>query len=236
MNIQADLQLEDKESRSTLNLSELPTLHPNFIRLVSCFRTVNALHLFRLSNQSFREVAQIITRLPQLRRLRVSLCRWNRAIPFPASNRRVRFEKLYCANFHGTDMDMVDWLGSRLDLSEFSALHLTILVDSDVVKLHHILQNRTHHLTYLYLCLMGTDDNSYGEPCTMGLYFMGMTCYLQNPSRCSVTPDWNALNLVFFGNFKQDISVTSVPYLPVSSSSFLPWLSIWLSPFLGIPI
>ncbi|KAJ3478844.1 hypothetical protein NLI96_g9477 [Meripilus lineatus] len=111
---------------------------------------------------------------------------------------------------------MVDWLGSRLDLSEFSALHLTILVDSDVVKLHHILQNRTHHLTYLYLCLMGTDDNSYEslsllshsrlECVELGLFWELQTGYLRHIGSISsrilqlIPPLIVYLTFTFLGN------------------------------------
>ncbi|KAJ3482627.1 hypothetical protein NLI96_g6845 [Meripilus lineatus] len=136
----------------TLDLRYLPTLHPSFIRLASCFKNVKTLSLWELSNQSFSEIIQLINRLPQLKSLRVMLCQWEKPVRFSPSN-RLRLETFHASSLTSSvKTDMLDWLESLQDLSGLSTLELwDAFRSSDLDKLSHILRRCTHSLKYLYL-------------------------------------------------------------------------------------
>lgn len=178
---------------SNLSLCQLPTLHPRFVHLVSCFKTVKTLRLWRLSDQSFREVIQVVNGLPQLRCLHVVECRWEQPGHF-FPKRRLRLAELNCVTFNGTEKDMLDWLGSLQDLSRLSALQFTIPYGSDMAKLYHILQQCTHSLRYFYLSLVGTDDDPYGEPCIFYISYLILTTLFVEFLSLS-----NHSNLEYFG-------------------------------------
>ncbi|KAJ3482629.1 hypothetical protein NLI96_g6847 [Meripilus lineatus] len=142
---------------SILILQELPTLHPRFIRLISCFKTVRALFLLTLESQSFSEIIQVVNRLPQLRSIRFYNSRWDQPARFFPSH-RLRLEKLSCdADIEGTRTSILDWLGSLQDLSGLRLLQLSTLGGSNLIKLHHILQRCTHSLRYLDLPFSDVD-------------------------------------------------------------------------------
>ena len=55
---------------------ELPDLHPACFALLSRFRTVQSVVLRWLNRQSLREITQLLSWFPQLRRLHVQFCEW----------------------------------------------------------------------------------------------------------------------------------------------------------------
>lgn len=55
---------------------ELPDLHPACFALLSRFRTVQSVILRWLNRQSLREITQLLSWFPQLRRLHVQFCEW----------------------------------------------------------------------------------------------------------------------------------------------------------------
>ncbi|KAJ3491202.1 hypothetical protein NLI96_g873 [Meripilus lineatus] len=70
----------------TLELGDLPILHPTSIPLCSLFRHVKTLSLRRLTNQSFVEIAQLINGFPQLRSLQLNDCEWS----WPSQQHQIR--------------------------------------------------------------------------------------------------------------------------------------------------
>ena len=78
---------------SILALFELPTLHPQFIRLVSRFKTVKGLTLWALNNQSFSEITQIVNHLPQLKSIYFCHSTWRQPVRFFPSH-RLRLEQV----------------------------------------------------------------------------------------------------------------------------------------------
>ncbi|KAJ3479710.1 hypothetical protein NLI96_g8871 [Meripilus lineatus] len=150
---------------STLTLNKLPTLHPRFIGLVSCFKTVKALSLWDSSAQSFSEIIQLINRLPQLTFLRINSMKWVRPARFFPSH-RLRPQQLICdAVSDGLMEDMLDWLGSLQHLSGLRYLDLFNLKSSDLNKMHHILHRCTHSLRYISLSL--DSEDIFGGSCTI---------------------------------------------------------------------
>ncbi|KAJ3479711.1 hypothetical protein NLI96_g8870 [Meripilus lineatus] len=136
---------------SALVLDRLPTLHPRFIRLVSCFKTVKALSLWDSSAQSFNEIIQLINRLPQLTFLGINDIEWVRPARFFPSQ-RLRLEQLVCSvGSDGMMADMLDWLGSLQHLSGLRYVYLFDLESSAMSKTHHILHRCTHSLRFLSL-------------------------------------------------------------------------------------
>lgn len=83
----------------TLELGELPILHRAFILLCSRFKQVTALHLQRLSRQTFLEITLLITRFPAIHTLYFSDCAW----PSPSQVHSIRRTN-HLINLH-VDMD-----------------------------------------------------------------------------------------------------------------------------------
>ncbi|KAJ3475181.1 hypothetical protein NLI96_g12006 [Meripilus lineatus] len=136
---------------SILYLDKLPTLHPRFIRLVSCFKTIRMLFLSNLENQSFSEITQVINRFPQLRSINFLATKWDRPVRFFPS-RSLRLEGIYCgANDEHSNTDVLDWLGSLQDLSRLRLLRIDPFHRSDLNKVHRILQRCIHSLEFLDL-------------------------------------------------------------------------------------
>ncbi|KAJ3477427.1 hypothetical protein NLI96_g10467 [Meripilus lineatus] len=129
---------------SVLHLHNLPALHPRFIRLVPCFKTVKTLTLQNLSSQSFSEIIQVVNRLPRLRSFRIHYSRWDLPARFFPSH-RLRLEQLICIlvseGSGGRDIgtDVLDWLGSPQDLSGLQALLFMNLNHSDAIKIPDII-------------------------------------------------------------------------------------------------
>ncbi|KAJ3474566.1 hypothetical protein NLI96_g12389 [Meripilus lineatus] len=134
---------------SLLYFDKLPTLHPRFIRLVSCFKTIRTLCFSDLENQSFSEIIQVINRLPQLRSVFFLDTKWFRPVRFFPS-RSLRFEGIYCeANGEYLNTDVIDWLGSLQDLSGLRLLQIAPLQRCNLNKMHRILQRCIHSLEFL---------------------------------------------------------------------------------------
>ncbi|KAJ3482778.1 hypothetical protein NLI96_g6752 [Meripilus lineatus] len=136
---------------SILRLHNLPTLHPRFIHLVSCFKTVKTLSLRSLSKQSFNEIIQLVNRLPQLRCFHLSLCQWAQPARFFPS-KRLRLEKLKWTTTQSVEKDLLNWLGSLQVLSGLNALELWYPADTDdITKFDVILQRCVRSLRYFSL-------------------------------------------------------------------------------------
>ncbi|KAJ3479721.1 hypothetical protein NLI96_g8868 [Meripilus lineatus] len=149
---------------SALIFDGLPTLHPRFIRLVSCFKTVKALTLQNLSAQSFSEIIQLINRLPQLTFLNIGNMEWVRPARFFPSH-RIRLEQFICdIASDGMMVDMLDWLESLQHLSGLRYLDIFIPKSSAMNKVHHILHRCTHSLRFLRLY---SDSKDIFEPLSL---------------------------------------------------------------------
>ncbi|KAJ3482626.1 hypothetical protein NLI96_g6844 [Meripilus lineatus] len=139
---------------SILSLRDLPALHPRFIRLVPCFKTVKALALQDLASQSFGEIIQLVNRLPQLRGLYFNDLKWDQPARFFPSH-RLRLEHLFSffdsSRSKGMMTDILDWLGSLKDLSGLRSLRFPLLDNSHSSKLHHVLRRCTPSLRFLDL-------------------------------------------------------------------------------------
>ncbi|KAJ3477429.1 hypothetical protein NLI96_g10472 [Meripilus lineatus] len=148
---------------SSLHLHGLPTLHPLFVRLVSCSKTLRTLIFSDLENQSFSEIIQVINRLPQLRSIYFEDTKWVRPVRF-FSRRSHRFKDIFCgADDEYVNTDVLDWLGSPQDLSRLRLLLINPLQRSDLNKVHHILQRCMCSLEFLNL--FSSDANMFGESC-----------------------------------------------------------------------
>ncbi|KAJ3481794.1 hypothetical protein NLI96_g7416 [Meripilus lineatus] len=142
---------------SILYLYGLPTLHPRFIRLISCFKTTRTLFLSDLENQSFSEIIQIVNRLPQLRIIYLTQPKWDRPVRFYPS-RPFRLEEFSClADDKHMNTDTLDWLRSLQDLSRLRFLRIGRLQSSDWDKVHYILQQCMHSLRFLNLLSSDAD-------------------------------------------------------------------------------
>ncbi|KAJ3492327.1 hypothetical protein NLI96_g4 [Meripilus lineatus] len=136
---------------SILCLNDLPTLHPTFIRLVSCFKAIQTVILTDLEHQSFSEVIQVVNRLPQLKVIYIEDSKWDRPARFFPS-RRLRVEAFYCTiDDKHLNTDVLDWLGSLQDLSTLDHLRIDYLQSSDWNKAYHILQRCMHSLRFVNL-------------------------------------------------------------------------------------
>ncbi|KAJ3481796.1 hypothetical protein NLI96_g7413 [Meripilus lineatus] len=148
-------------SPSILYLDQLPTLHPRFIRLVSCFKTTRTLFLSHLENQSFSEIIQIVNRLPQLKFIYLHQSKWDRPVRFFPS-RPFRLEGFSClAKDEHMNTDTLDWLGSLQDLSRLPYLEIGYFQSSDWDKVHHVLQQCMHSLRFLNL--LSSDADIFGS-------------------------------------------------------------------------
>ncbi|KAJ3474474.1 hypothetical protein NLI96_g12437 [Meripilus lineatus] len=148
---------------SFLSLHRLPTLHPLFVRLISCSKTIRSLFLSELENQSFSEIIRIINRLPQLRSIYFHDTKWGRPVRFFPS-RSLRFEGISCgADDEHLNTDMLEWLGSLQDLPRLRILEIGLFQRSDLNKVHRILQRCVHSLEFLEL--FSSDANMFGKPC-----------------------------------------------------------------------
>ncbi|KAJ3479413.1 hypothetical protein NLI96_g9089 [Meripilus lineatus] len=146
---------------SFLRFDELPTLHPLFIRLVSCFKTIQTLLLTDLENQSFTEIIQAVNRLPQLRSIYFNDSKWDRPVRFFPS-RRLQIEGFFCdADDRHMITDTLDWLGSLQDLSGFRHLRTGSLQSSGWNKMHHVLQRCRNSL--ISLDLGSSDADIFGS-------------------------------------------------------------------------
>ncbi|KAJ3474300.1 hypothetical protein NLI96_g12535 [Meripilus lineatus] len=145
------------DNLSILAFVSFPTLHPQFIRLVSCFKTVKALGLWDSSGQSFSEIIQLINRLPQLIFLYIEGMKWDRPARFFPSQ-QLRLEQLTCSlTSNRMRADVLDWLGSLQHLSGLRCLEILSLESHDMSKVHHILNRYTHSLRFLDLASRTAD-------------------------------------------------------------------------------
>lgn len=150
---------------SILEFSDLPALHPHFIRLISSFKTVQILRLVSLTCQSFSEIIQLINRLPQIKSLYMELCRWTQPARFYPS-KRLRLEKLFLRTFvkHGGVDDVLDWARSSQCLSNLKAFDFGYLLSTHMAAIHDILQQCVHTLQFLSLVLGSDLSDPFGEP------------------------------------------------------------------------
>ncbi|KAJ3492328.1 hypothetical protein NLI96_g3 [Meripilus lineatus] len=146
---------------SFLSLHHLPTLHPLFVRLISCSKTIRSLFLSDLENQSFNEIIQVINRLPQLRSIYFQDTKWDRPVRFFPS-RSLRFAGIsWGANDEHGNTDMLDWLGSLQDLSRLRLFQIYPFQRSDLNKVHRILQRCIHSLEFLNLLSRDANINIF---------------------------------------------------------------------------
>ena len=151
-----------------LHFCELPDLRSECIIVLSRFRTVEFLGLYDLRQQSLREVIQLISRLPHLRRLRVTNCTWKLPGRY-YSGKQHNLTTLHVNSWPDYDRSFLEWaLASKStgDLTTFRA-------GSDVAgsATHRILETCFSTLRQLHLYL---DDND-GEWLWM-LFFHMLTC------------------------------------------------------------
>ena len=149
---------------SILEFSDLPTLHPHFIRLISSFKTIQILRLVSLTFQSFSEIIQLINRLPQTKSLYMELCRWTKPARFYPS-KRLRLEKMFLRTFpgHGGVNDVLDWARSSQCLSDLKAFDFGYLLSTHMAAIHAILLQCAHTLRFLSLVLSSDLSDPFGE-------------------------------------------------------------------------
>lgn len=224
---------------STLEFRELPTLHPSFIRLVSCFKAVKILTLWNLSDQSFSEMIQLVNRLPCIKSLHVLDCDWNQPTHFFPS-KRLQLERLHFNSIVDavkTRKDVLNWLGSLRDLSQFTAIDFFLVNLCHMTKMYRVLQRCMHSLRFLYLAVNVPSSDPFGKP-YMSPMVSRIDNSLQNSSHYPVTRNWSFLE---YGSIPiSSKQSTSQPfpltftnsYAPHSSTSTLAPLRTWrLNPF-----
>ena len=111
-----------------LAFCELPDLRQECIVVLSRFRTVESLVLFNLNKQSLREIVQLISRFPQLRRLYECTCLWE--LPGRYYSRKQHSLTTLMANTprEGHDRPFLEWVLA----SKSTGALTTFRIQSDV--------------------------------------------------------------------------------------------------------
>lgn len=127
---------------------ELPTFHPNFIRLAPQFQSVRILFLNVSFGLSFREIVQLVNRFPELQVLQLWQCHWTQpAHCYPKKQHPLR---VLCVVTGGDcRSDALNWMSSSRCLSALRSLIFYSVDTLHIAKLDCVLQQCTRNLRYL---------------------------------------------------------------------------------------
>ena len=103
-----------------LAFCELPDLRQECIVVLSRFRTVESLVLFNLNKQSLREIVQLISRFPQLRRLYECTCLWELPGRY-YSRKQHNLTTLHVNSFPQYDASLMEWALASKSTSALTA-------------------------------------------------------------------------------------------------------------------
>ena len=150
----------------------LPDLRSECIVVLSRFRTVESLMLYRLEKQSLREVIQLISRFPHLRRLRVQFCEWE--LPGRCySGKQHNLTTLHVDSFSDCGRLFLEWALASKSTHALTSFHTRSGVAGSAI--HRVLETCCSTLRQLDLRLF--DD--FREWLWM-LFFRMLTCSLRD--------------------------------------------------------